>query len=96
MHGHRRPAQTPVPATIVSPTGNPPSTTGSEAEVWCDGTYDATDAPSPANPDGTYGTSMPDGHTWCRILQTSVPAGTGLMQVTEISLLIGDAGRNRQ
>jgi len=98
-------AQTPVPATIVSPTGNPPSTTGSEAETWCDGTYDASDAPSPANPDGTYGASIPDGHTWCRILQTSTTAGTILdsngdpipaMQVTEISLLIGDAGRIRQ
>ena len=84
-----------VPATIVSPTGNPPSTTGTEPEVWCDGTYDETDAPSPTNLDGTYGTSMPDGHTWCKILQTTAPAGTGLMQVSEISLLIGDASRNR-
>ena len=66
---------TTIPATIVSPIGNPPSTTGTEDEVWCDGTYDETDAPSPANPDGTYGTSMPDGHTWCKVLQTTTPVG---------------------
>ena len=89
------PAVPTVPATTVSPTGNPPSTTGTEAEVWCDGLYDETDAPSPANPDGTYGTSMPDGHQWCKVLQTTAPAGTGFMQVSEISLLIGDASRNR-
>ncbi len=49
----------------------------------------------PDNRDGTYGTSMPAGHTWCKVLQTTAPAGTGLMQVSEISLLIGDASRNR-
>jgi len=101
------PSQTVVPATIVSPTGNPPSTSGSEAEVWCAGTYVEADAPSPSNTDGTYGMDMPDGHTWCRIIQTTTPAGYALdgngdpiltqplMQVSEISLLIGDATRIR-
>ena len=80
---------------MVSPTGNPPSTTGKEPEVWCDGTYNEADAPSPTNLDGTYGMSMPDGHQWCKVLQTTTPAGTGFIQVSEISLLIGDASRNR-
>ena len=86
------PAVTPVPATIVSPIGSPPGTAGSEAEVWCDGIYDPAQTPELG---GTYGVIMPAGHVWCRILQTTTSAGTGFMQVNEISLLIADASRNR-
>jgi hypothetical protein len=98
------PQQTPVPAS----TAIPPEPLG-EIEVWCDGTYSDLPADLPAA-GGTYGMSMPTGHTWCRILQTAVGAGvdpadpdvtpdilpgTPLMKVSEISLLEGDAGKTR-
>jgi hypothetical protein len=93
----------PVPATTVSPTGNPPSTTGSEPEVWCTGTYDPSKLPTILDLEtgngGTYGMSMPAGHQWCLIQQISSPAGVGsvepligpLIRVTEFHLLLGDA-----
>jgi len=44
---------------------------------------------------GTYGMSMPAGNSWCLIQQISNPVGSGQIQVTEIHLLLGDAGAKR-
>ncbi len=98
-------ALNPVPATIVSPIT--PSDPGSEPEVWCEGTFSDAPADLPEN-GGTYGASMPDGHTWCLIkqvthIQGTVNIGTDqdpnfvqAMVVEEYSLLTGDAAACRK
>jgi hypothetical protein len=84
---------------------NAATNTYEETEVYCNGTYDPTDAwdPDPLsptyNPDGTYGASMPPGHFWCRITESVKIAGpdSGPAQVQEsqLSLLIADATRGK-
>lgn len=94
-------ADTPVPATTVSPACDTPGSgcalDSEEEEVWCEGEYDPADAPSAANPGGTYGASMAPGHAWCRITQFTriVDPVSDLMQTTELSLLVSDASRAR-
>lgn len=93
--------RSPVPVSIVSPAcevpadGCTPLATAEETEVWCLGAFNMGDAPSASNLDGTYGASMPPGHVWCRITQSTqiVDPVNDLMQITEFSLLEADAVR---
>jgi len=75
-------AANPVPASTVFPP------TAGELVVWCNGTYDSEDIPSTG---GTFGATMPSGHSWCLIRQDAEIAGTNLMQVNETLLLEADA-----
>jgi hypothetical protein len=62
---------------VPASTVKPPLPDG-EKEVWCEGT-----AQAPTMPSG--------GHTWCRITQSTSIVSSTQMQVSETSLLEGDA-----